>query len=394
MRFFEKNKSLKAVGLALVVSACLTLPAIFIYQSAKGLIVGELNKSAINIAATAASFLEQDIEAYKSLPTGGDAEAGSYDKDYYAMLLRHFEKIERVSGAANVFTEKRMPDKSSVFMIDGSVSRHKGPALGTPRDMLPEERRAFSEGTVTQSGLMWDETRGEFITGYAPVIDSETGEAVGIVGVEFPLRYAQSLTNGIGNIIIISFLVIAALMTFVVYSLSVSRRRYFREDYMTGLFNKRFFERDLAKVMRYSRKNGRKMTLIMLDVDCFKTINDTMGHTMGDAVLKAVARRMQIHLRSSDLCCRFGGDEFVITLINTDPAQAFVIAERIRREIMSIELYTETGEAIDISCSIGIAEFDGCQSSEELIECADKAMYVSKNSGKNRTTIYSGVQAA
>ena len=145
--------------------------------------------------------------------------------------------------------------------------------------------------------------------------------------------------------------------------------------------------------MRYAKKAGRKLSLMMIDVDCFKTINDTLGHIVGDTALKSVAQSLQMHMRSNDFCCRYGGDEFIITLIDTDKAQAYEIAERIRNEILNINLSTDTGQPVSLSLSIGIAEFNDCQSAENLLECADKAMYISKNAGKNKTTVYDGSSA-
>ena len=392
MRFLEKNKPVQILSLVLLVTLCLALPAYFIYQNAKGLIIDELTKNAKNIATTAAIFIEQDIGAYKGLPSDDGTASEAIDTGYYRALMDRFEQIKKESGAASVFTEKRMEDRERAVVFGGHPSPPPGQPAGSSKSMSREELRAFDEGVMTHSDLMWDKSRGEFIAGYAPIIDRRTGEPVGIVGVEFSLKYAGNLTGGIRNIIYLIFLVIMLLTTFVVNSLINSRRKYYKEDYLTGLFNKRYFEKDLTRALRTVRKTGGKLSLIMLDVDRFKAVNDTIGHTAGDSVLKTVAQNMRKHIRTSDFCFRFGGDEFAITLVNTDKFQAFEIAERIRAETEALNL--NSGEGAVMTLSIGVAEYVDGQGAEALIECADKALHISKNTGKNRITVYDGAQAA
>jgi diguanylate cyclase (GGDEF)-like protein len=388
MKLLERSQPLKIIFIALIVTACLSLPAYFIYQSAKRLIINDLNNNAINIASTVAFFLEQDIEAYKSLPPDDATGAVNSGDAYYNALTELFDRIKNVSGAARIYTENRMAKNGQDYLLRWPIAAPPGSLSESDRPLTPEERRVLDEGINLPSGLIRDETKGEYIIGYAPVIDGKTGEPVGIVGVEYPLTYAQRLIIGFGNIIWMSFFVIMLLISFVIHNLINSRRKYYKEDYMTGVYSKRYFDRELASALCYVKKKGRKLSLIMVDVDFFKSINDTFGHTIGDAVLKSVAAHMKTYIRYSDMCCRYGGDEFVITLINTDKEQAFEIAERIRNEVTCCRLKAENGEPVRVSLSMGVAEYDETESAEKLVEHADKAMYISKNTGKNRTTVY------
>ena len=389
MKLLERSQPLKIAVIVLIVTACLSLPAYFIYQSAKNLIISDLNKNAINMASTIAVFLQKDIDAYKNLPSDVVSGAGSSGDGYYNTLCSLFDKIRNESGAARIYTEKRVVQNGEDYLLRGPVGAAPGPLFEIDRIITPAERRVFDEGINAPSGLMWDKTKGEYIIGYAPVVDGKAGEPAGIVGVEFTLAYAQRLISGYGDIILLSFFVIMLLTSFVIHNLINSRRKYFKEDYLTGVFNKRYFDKALAGALRYVKRRGKKLSLIMVDIDFFKTINDTFGHTVGDVVLRYVADHMKTYIRYSDICCRYGGDEFVFTLINTDKEQAFEIAERIRTEIKNIHLKAENGESVGISLSMGIAEFDNTESAGKLLDDADQAMYISKNTGKNKTTIYS-----
>lgn len=393
MIFIEKSITAKLVGIALLVMACLALPSYFIFQSAKKMVVDELNKNAINIAAVVSSAIERDIDAYINLPSGSNTDTDSFDEAYYNELLAFFEKITNETGAANIYTEKRSEDPDRALIFDKAPLQQPGtpPQEGPPppvsRELTEEELQAFNEGTFTKSGLLQDSTRGEFIVGYAPIFDSRTGKPVGIIGVEFSFSYADNITNRIKTSIFAAFFVIMILTTFVVYSLVKSRRKYLVEDFMTGLVTKRYFEKRLKWMIHHARKTEKKLSLIMIDVDYFKMINDTLGHASGDKVIKDVAQHIQKNIRHNDLCCRFGGDEFVAALLEIDKTKAYEIAERIRHDVKTLKYSADNGQDVELSLSVGIAELGTNQNAEDLIDQADKAMYVSKNIGKDKVTV-------
>lgn len=155
-------------------------------------------------------------------------------------------------------------------------------------------------------------------------------------------------------------------------------------DPLTELLNRRAFneqgERELARARRY----GKPLSVIMLDIDWFKQINDTMGHAAGDHVLKELARIMQQTLRETDICARIGGEEFAGILTETPLGGAMETAERIREAIAN-EQFTYEGGPIRITASIGVAEFrTGDKSIEDTIKRADDYLYHAKQSGRNR----------
>jgi len=155
-------------------------------------------------------------------------------------------------------------------------------------------------------------------------------------------------------------------------------------DSLTDLFNRGYFFNALDREIRRGERFGRGFCLLMMDLDGLKMINDRYGHFQGDVVLRGVARLIQAGLRGIDVAARYGGDEFVALLPETDPSGAYVVAEKIRQTVseMSVEADRET---IRASLSIGVVSYpDDGVTGDELMIAADAAMYTSKRLGKNR----------
>lgn len=157
-------------------------------------------------------------------------------------------------------------------------------------------------------------------------------------------------------------------------------------DPLTGLFNRGFFFAALEREIARSARSGRGFCLLMMDLDELKVINDRLGHFYGDRVLRAVGEVVSAGVRRIDTAARYGGDEFVILLPETDPTGAFVLAEKIRIGVneMGVELADDVARP---SLSVGVVSFpDDGQTADELMISADGAMYSSKRAGKNRVT--------
>ncbi|MGQ9687435.1 MAG: diguanylate cyclase [Desulfobaccales bacterium] len=154
-------------------------------------------------------------------------------------------------------------------------------------------------------------------------------------------------------------------------------------DSLTGLYNRRHFREVLAHQVEVSRRYGWPLSLLFVDIDDFKLINDTWGHPEGDLVLKAVTRFLQQQVRHADVISRYGGEEFVVLLPQTSLQQALRLAERLRLGIAAIPIALSPGE-IHITVSIGVSSLTGDMNGDELIKTADAALYRAKQSGKNR----------
>jgi diguanylate cyclase (GGDEF)-like protein len=164
----------------------------------------------------------------------------------------------------------------------------------------------------------------------------------------------------------------------------VNLRRIAQHDSLTGCLSRRAFmsaiDGELVRFVRY----GHSSALLMLDIDHFKSVNDTFGHPKGDQVLRAVADCCEALLRPNDSFGRMGGEEFAVVLAQTDTAGAMMAAERFRLAISKLRI---GAEAIKVTASFGVASVEGCSSSEAWLARADQALYVSKRAGRNRCSL-------
>lgn len=161
-----------------------------------------------------------------------------------------------------------------------------------------------------------------------------------------------------------------------------------QHDYLTGLPNRMLLNDRLNGAMALARRHRNKVAVLFVDVDRFKQINDSLGHGMGDKVLRLLAKRLESTVRESDTVCRYGGDEFVIVLSEVEHAQnASGHAQRIRAVLSPP--HTIAQHALHVNVSIGISVFpdDGLEA-DMLIECADAAMYHAKESGRNNYQVF------
>ncbi|HEX3709985.1 MAG TPA: PleD family two-component system response regulator [Pseudolabrys sp.] len=157
-------------------------------------------------------------------------------------------------------------------------------------------------------------------------------------------------------------------------------------DALTGLFNRRYMETHLAALVEQAAARGKPIALLLLDIDYFKAINDGHGHDAGDDVLREFALRIRKAIRNIDLACRYGGEEFVIVMPETDMAVATMVAERLRRRIATEPFSIQQGTRnLDVTISIGIAAHSGADdNAPAMLKRADIALYRAKRDGRNR----------
>lgn len=155
-------------------------------------------------------------------------------------------------------------------------------------------------------------------------------------------------------------------------------------DELTGLSNRRCFDNTLEKEFLRALRYNNKLTLVMFDIDHFKIVNDTYGHPCGDYILKEVANAALQTFRKTDTVFRFGGEEFVVILTETDIKQSEIPLERFRKTIETLDL-TYQNQQINITVSIGACQLDqSIGNKEEFLQKADNALYDAKNSGRNK----------
>jgi two-component system cell cycle response regulator len=157
-------------------------------------------------------------------------------------------------------------------------------------------------------------------------------------------------------------------------------------DALTGLYNRRFMEKQLSALTLNAANRGKPLSLLVVDVDYFKSINDNHGHDVGDRVLQELAARLREGLRNLDLPCRTGGEEFIVVLPDTDKAVALRVGERMRK-LVGAKPFSAGAKSgpLTITVSIGVASFEGAEDTmESLLKRGDEALYQAKREGRNR----------
>jgi diguanylate cyclase (GGDEF)-like protein len=162
-------------------------------------------------------------------------------------------------------------------------------------------------------------------------------------------------------------------------------------DPLTGLPNRRAFLAALDIEQARSERHGYSMSLLLLDVDHFKSINDTHGHAAGDRVLAALGQLLVREVRKTDIVGRWGGEEFVAVLSGADEPGARIGAERIRAAIEAMQVRLENGQLVPVRASIGVSCLEVRDTPEILIGRADSAMYQAKSAGRNRIAVAASV---
>jgi diguanylate cyclase (GGDEF)-like protein len=172
-------------------------------------------------------------------------------------------------------------------------------------------------------------------------------------------------------------------------SLQESLREQAIRDPLTQLHNRRFLDETVELEFHHADRFSETLSIILLDIDYFKEINDRYGHTAGDACLVTLANLLQQHCRRSDITCRYGGEEFILVLPNTNTEGAEQHAEELRH-LVENEVFTVDEHEIKFTISLGISSYPAHGADyRQIINKADEALYVSKRTGRNRVTVWS-----
>ena len=165
-------------------------------------------------------------------------------------------------------------------------------------------------------------------------------------------------------------------------------------DGLTGLFNHRYFQERLSERIDEARRHPTRHSLVLVDIDHFKKVNDSYGHPIGDKVLKVMSRLLKENVRTIDLAARYGGEEFVLVLANTRLEGAKKLADRIRKQASKLK-FDADGKTFKVTISMGVATFpDDARNKQALIEHSDQALYHAKENGRNRVVCYADMKEA
>ena len=163
-------------------------------------------------------------------------------------------------------------------------------------------------------------------------------------------------------------------------------------DGLTGLWNRPYLDRRVESELNVALRYARPLSLVMVDVDSFKSVNDTYGHLFGDIVLQGVAEALRAYARTSDIVARYGGEEFAVLLTDTGPKGAIFVAERLRASVEAKQ-FEIRGNAVSVTASFGLAcseSLSGPLTPEVLVGVADRALYASKDAGRNCVHVCDG----
>ena len=160
-------------------------------------------------------------------------------------------------------------------------------------------------------------------------------------------------------------------------------------DPMTKLYNRRYFTKMAEHTLDLVKREKKDLSVIMLDIDKFKNVNDTYGHQVGDDVIIELANKLMECQRQSDIVCRYGGEEFVILLPNTSIDGAKVVAEKIREEVESLSINLLTNEKLNFTISLGVSQvnLENESNIELALKRADDALYIAKENGRNKVEV-------
>jgi diguanylate cyclase (GGDEF)-like protein len=157
-------------------------------------------------------------------------------------------------------------------------------------------------------------------------------------------------------------------------------------DPLTKLYNKRLFNENLSEALAHTKRSGEPIVLVLMDIDNFKTVNDTHGHVFGDKILEKLGEMMREKMREEDKGYRWGGEELAIIMPNTDTDKAQVAIERLREELGKMRFKTG-GKEVGVTLSVGLTEYAEADTSETFINRTDEALYRAKKEGRDRLVV-------
>jgi diguanylate cyclase (GGDEF)-like protein len=364
----------------------------FLFSNVKGLITDLLGQSAIQVASTTAKILEEDIEAYEDLVTS--AMAGTeYDKEYYDRMLRVFQDIKADTGCTYVYTEIKYSETEIMYILDGEApDSDLFSPMGSLDELEVQENQAYQEKEAVATNIVEWDIWGKLVSGYAPIIHPDTGELVGLVGVDFSIDHIRGLLQNVLGLMIFFGVALATLSTWVFYKLFKDRFHALNVDYLTGLYSRRFLDYRLDKHIKRAEKRKGSLCLIMIDIDDFKQINDTYGHEIGDQVLQYTANLLKETIGGNGYPCRLGGDEFLALITECSENDGYRMACSMNETHVGGEVHIpkDVPHGLTIGYSIGIACWQEGMNGRQLMEEADHALYEAKESGKNQICTYKG----
>ncbi|MEN8127652.1 MAG: sensor domain-containing diguanylate cyclase [Planctomycetota bacterium] len=258
--------------------------------------------------------------------------------------------------------------RSKELLVVDDVESHKAPNIHNTQ-------RFFSENYQTKACIIAPLICHGRVVGVLNLSDKSDGETFTKDEIAVVELFRQLIGASIGNV-----------------SLFEKTQRQAKTDGLTGMLNHRMFYETLEIELRRTQRYGGKLSVIMVDIDNLKPINDNYGHRAGDMAIKQIARRIGACIRQIDIAARYGGDEFAIILPNTSLNDAVVVAERMVNMTTGTPMLWEQHRIL-LSISVGVGQYNGEKSAGDVAKTTDRALYAAKQAGKGRVHVFDADQA-
>jgi diguanylate cyclase (GGDEF)-like protein len=256
-----------------------------------------------------------------------------------------------------------MAARSKELILVGDIDTHRKP-------VIRKSQRAFSENYKTNNCAIVPLICQDRVVGVLNLADKTDGKRFESGDIALIELFSQLIGASIGNV-----------------KLFEKIQRQATTDGLTGLVNHKTFYEVLEKELWRLKRYGGRISLIMVDVDNLKKINDVHGHRAGDKAIREVSRRIKGCIRQIDTAARYGGDEFAVILLNTSLQEATVVAQRMVNAVASSPT-TWNKEEIPLSISVGLGQYDADSTPEDITSRSDQALYAAKQAGKNTVRIF------
>ncbi|MBL7214987.1 MAG: sensor domain-containing diguanylate cyclase [Phycisphaerae bacterium] len=253
--------------------------------------------------------------------------------------------------------------RSKELMIVDDLDHHKTPSIR-------QTQRAFSKNYKTRCCIIAPLICHGRVVGVLNLSDKDGGKSFTEEDIAIIELFRQLVGASIGNI-----------------NLFEKSQRQAKTDGLTGMLNHRTFYETLEAELRRTQRYGGKLSIIMVDIDNLKPINDNYGHRAGDMAIKQIARRLSACIRQIDIAARYGGDEFSVILPNTTLTDAALAAERMVNIVRETAMIWEQIK-VPLSISVGVAQFDGENCAGDVTKITDQALYAAKQAGKGRVYVF------
>lgn len=385
MPYSKVRKRYLLLLLLLAVGLAVSVPTYFIYQRTKAILLEEIQSNALNSAHAIATFLASDIERYRPLSEATTLVEGSELHQTYLAYNSLMRTLKEHSDATFIYTSKYLDDETSAFVLDGEES---GTILFSPfgshDGMDEEELHTLLTGESAVTILKEDPEWGTYLSAYAPIIDKRDNSVVGLVGVDYSEDHFDQLTSRFAWMLNISFALFSIVTALGMHVAILTLHNHSGLDELTSLGNKRSFNRTLHLILEEAKKRKQPFVLCMLDIDCFKSINDSYGHPVGDLVLQSMGKALLDLSEKNRSCFRIGGDEFALILPSSTREQAEQAKQELCEHFKNLDIPSLQGRQVTVS--IGIGEWLPGITAETLVNYADKDLYEQKRKKVCHTT--------